>query len=74
MDFYHDPANLVTLERDITSSKKKDLPPFIDKDKITVITNDRDFSDANICKVINQVREKNEVKTLHKKLSIKENK
>lgn len=74
MDFYHDPANLVTLERDITSKHKKSLPPFINKDNITVITNDRDFSDANICNVINEVREKVEVRKLHKKLNIKESK
>ena len=74
MDFYHDPANLVTLERDITSVNKKELPPFINKDCVTLITNDRDFSDANVCNVINEVRENNEAKKLLKKLSIKENK
>ena len=74
MDFYNAPANLITLERDITSKNKKELPPFINEDNITVITNDKDFSDANICNVINEAREEAEVKKLHKKLNIKESK
>lgn len=72
MDFYHNPASLVTLERDITKKKKRNLPPFIKTSDISLITNDRDFSEANICNVINEVRGQVETKRLHKKLSIKD--
>ena len=72
MDFYDNPANLITLERDITRKKKKSLPPFIKGNDISPITNDRDFSEANICNVINDVREQYQTKKLHKKLSIKD--
>lgn len=72
MDFYDNPANLITLERDITRKKKKSLPPFIKENDISPITNDRDFSEANICNVINDVREQYQTKKLHKKLSIKD--
>ena len=72
MDFYDNPANLITLERDITRKKKKSLPPFIKESDISPITNDRDFSEANICNVINDVREQYQTKKLHKKLSIKD--
>lgn len=70
MDFYHNPANIITLERDITNKKKHNLPPFIMADEIQRITNDRDFSEANICNVINEVREQNQAKLLHRKVGI----
>lgn len=72
MDFYHSPSSLVTLERDITKKNNKNLPPFIKQSDVKIITNDRDFSAANICNVINEVREQVQTKNLCKKLSIKD--
>ena len=48
------------------------MPPFIKEGNISPITNDRDFSEANICNVINDVREQYQAKKLHMKLNIKD--
>lgn len=70
MDFYHNPANIITLERDITNKKKNNLPPFIMANDIKKITNDRDYSEANICNVINEAREQNQARVLNRKIGI----
>ena len=72
MDFYHDPASLVTLERDITKKDNKKLPPFFDSTQLTKITNNREYSDAVLCNDINEIRKEKENQNRYKKLYVKQ--
>ncbi len=68
LDMYHGPSKLITLERDVTNKKNKELPSFINSKH--EITNDRDYSTVNIYNYLNEEIKEKKKNDIRKKLKL----